>query len=195
MFPAMALVMYLRPAEYAPAPNDSSLSRGCRGKARMQPATGCPADQPHSPTAATPGPHQSWASCWSQQAWHTYLSIAAALSAGPAPLSFALLTVNEDVQRTRSSERGPQLVRRCQRRIGSHRCCCRPRPPLLADRTTVKARGGFPTEHAALKCLYLLTQSLDPTGKGQARWTMRSKPALNACAITLADRWSTLETY
>ena len=37
----------------------------------------------------------------------------------------------------------------------------------------VKARGHFPSEQAALKCLYLVTRSLDPTGKGQARWITR----------------------
>ncbi len=62
-------------------------------------------------------------------------------------------------------------------------------------RRAVKARGHFPTEQAAMKCLYLVTRSLDPTGKGRARWTMRWKPALNAFAITFADRWPTPETY
>ena len=33
-------------------------------------------------------------------------------------------------------------------------------------RRAVKARGHFPTEQAALKCLYLVTRSLDPTGRG-----------------------------
>ena len=42
-------------------------------------------------------------------------------------------------------------------------------------RRAVKARGHFPTELAALKCLYLVTRSLDPTGTGQVRWTMRWK--------------------
>ncbi len=37
-------------------------------------------------------------------------------------------------------------------------------------RRAVKARGHFPTEQAALKCLYLVTRSLDPTGQGRARW-------------------------
>jgi transposase-like protein len=55
-------------------------------------------------------------------------------------------------------------------------------------RRAVKARGHFPTEQAALKCLYLVTRSLDPTGKGRARWAMRWKPALNAFAITFAGR-------
>ncbi len=58
-----------------------------------------------------------------------------------------------------------------------------------------RARGHFPTEQAALKCLYLVTRSLDPTGRGQTRWTMRWKPALNAFAITFADRWPAAGTY
>jgi putative transposase len=62
-------------------------------------------------------------------------------------------------------------------------------------RRAVRARGHFPTEQAALKCLYLVTRSLDPTGRGQTRWTMRWKPALNAFAITFADRWPAAETY
>jgi hypothetical protein len=44
-------------------------------------------------------------------------------------------------------------------------------------------------------CLYLVTRSLDPTGQGRARWTMRWKPALNAFAITFADRFPAAETY
>ena len=55
-------------------------------------------------------------------------------------------------------------------------------------RRAVKARGHFPTEQAALKCLYLVTRSLDPTGKGRAKWAVRWKPALNAFAITFAGR-------
>lgn len=31
-------------------------------------------------------------------------------------------------------------------------------------RRAVRARGHFPTEQAALKCLYLVTRSLDPPG-------------------------------
>jgi len=62
-------------------------------------------------------------------------------------------------------------------------------------RRAVRARGHFPTERAALKCLYLVTRSLDPTGQGRTRWTMRWKPALNAFAITFADRWPAAETY
>ncbi len=62
-------------------------------------------------------------------------------------------------------------------------------------RRAVRARGHFPTEQAALKCLYLVTRSLDPTGAGRARWTMRWKPALNAFAITFGDRFPAAETY
>jgi putative transposase len=62
-------------------------------------------------------------------------------------------------------------------------------------RRATKARGHFPNEQAALKCLYLVTRSLDPTGRGRARWTMRWKPALNAFAITFADRFPAAEDY
>jgi putative transposase len=62
-------------------------------------------------------------------------------------------------------------------------------------RRAIKARGHFPNELAALKCLYLVTRSLDPTGTGRARWTMRWKPALNAFAITFSDRFPAAETY
>jgi transposase-like protein len=55
-------------------------------------------------------------------------------------------------------------------------------------RRAVRARGHFPTEQAALKCLYLVTRSLDPTGRGRARWATRWKPALNAFAITFEGR-------
>jgi transposase-like protein len=55
-------------------------------------------------------------------------------------------------------------------------------------RRATRARGHFPTEQAALKCLYLTIRSLDPTGKGAARWMNRWKPALNAFAITFEGR-------
>jgi transposase-like protein len=46
-------------------------------------------------------------------------------------------------------------------------------------RRAVKARGHFPDEQAALKCVYLAIMSLGPTGAGRKRWTMRwlSRPA------------------
>jgi transposase-like protein len=62
-------------------------------------------------------------------------------------------------------------------------------------RRAVRARGHFPTEQAALKCLYLVTRSLDPTGKGATRWMVRWKPVLNAFSITFGDRWPAAETY
>lgn len=55
-------------------------------------------------------------------------------------------------------------------------------------RRAVRARGHFPNDTAALKCLYLVTRSLDPTGRGRARWATRWKPALNAFAITFQGR-------
>ncbi len=55
-------------------------------------------------------------------------------------------------------------------------------------RRAVKARGHFPTEAAALKCVYLAVMSLDPTGRGRQRWMNRWKPALNAFAIAFPDR-------
>jgi putative transposase len=62
-------------------------------------------------------------------------------------------------------------------------------------RRAVRARGHFPSEQAALKCLYLVTRSLDPTGTGRARWTMRWQPVINAFAITFSGRWPVAEAY
>ena len=55
-------------------------------------------------------------------------------------------------------------------------------------RRAVKARGHFPNEQAALKCIYLAVMSLDPTGKGRKRWITRWKAALNAFEITFEGR-------
>ena len=57
-------------------------------------------------------------------------------------------------------------------------------------RRSVKARGHFPTEQAALKHLYLVVISLDPTGRGRQRWSNRWKAALNAFDITFDGRLS-----
>src|SRR6201985_2548113 len=57
-------------------------------------------------------------------------------------------------------------------------------------RRAVNARGHFPTEQAALKCLSLALMSLDPTGKGRQRWSNRWKGALNAFDITFDGRLS-----
>lgn len=55
-------------------------------------------------------------------------------------------------------------------------------------RRAVKARGHFPNEQAALKCVYMAIMSLDPTGTGRRRWMMRWKPALNAFEIAFEGR-------
>ncbi|WP_083753588.1 IS256 family transposase [Actinosynnema sp. ALI-1.44] len=55
-------------------------------------------------------------------------------------------------------------------------------------RRAVKARGHFPNEQAALKCVYMAIMSLDPTGTGRKRWMMRWKPALNAFEIAFDGR-------
>ena len=55
-------------------------------------------------------------------------------------------------------------------------------------RRAVNARGHFPTEQAALKCIYLAVMSLDPTGKGQQRWVNRWKAPLNAFEIAFPGR-------
>src|SRR5262245_28232499 len=47
-------------------------------------------------------------------------------------------------------------------------------------RKAVRARGHFPAENAALKCVYMALMNLDPTGKGRRRWTMRWKAPLHA---------------
>jgi hypothetical protein len=52
----------------------------------------------------------------------------------------------------------------------------------------------LPDGAGALKSLYLVTRSLDPTGVGRIRWTMRWKPAINAFAITFGDRFPAAET-
>jgi putative transposase len=57
-------------------------------------------------------------------------------------------------------------------------------------RRAVRARGHFPNEQAALKCVYLAVMALDPTGRGQKRWITRWKPALNAFDITFDGRLS-----
>jgi transposase-like protein len=55
-------------------------------------------------------------------------------------------------------------------------------------RRAVRARGHFPNETAALKCVYMAVMALDPTGAGQKRWVTRWKAALNAFDITFEGR-------
>jgi putative transposase len=57
-------------------------------------------------------------------------------------------------------------------------------------RRAVNARGHFPTEQAAMKCLFMALTSLDPAGKGRKRWTNRWKAALNAFEIAFEGRLS-----
>ena len=64
----------------------------------------------------------------------------------------------------------------------------------VGDRVTTDARGA---EHLSrlLQLCEVVDPILDPTGQGRTQWTMRWKPALNAFAITFADRWPAAETY
>nr|BFE56436.1 hypothetical protein GCM10020063_009620 [Dactylosporangium thailandense] len=55
-------------------------------------------------------------------------------------------------------------------------------------RRTVRARGHFPNEQAALKCVYLAVMALDPTGAGRRRWITRWKAALNAFDLAFDGR-------
>jgi putative transposase len=55
-------------------------------------------------------------------------------------------------------------------------------------RRAVRARGHFPNEQAALKCIYMALMALDPTGTSQKRWITRWKAALNAFDITFEGR-------
>jgi len=58
-------------------------------------------------------------------------------------------------------------------------------------RRAVNACGHFPTEQAALKCVYLAIMSLDPTGKGRKRWVSRWKAPLNAFELAFPGRLTT----
>jgi putative transposase len=51
-------------------------------------------------------------------------------------------------------------------------------------RRATRARGHFPNEQAAMKCLYMVVRSIDPKGTRQERWMNRWKPALSPFAIT-----------
>ncbi|GAA2716644.1 hypothetical protein Apa02nite_100220 [Actinoplanes palleronii] len=58
----------------------------------------------------------------------------------------------------------------------------------LVATLVVRARGHFPNETAALKCVYMALMSLDPTGAGRRRWTMRWKAPLNAFQTAFEGR-------
>ncbi|MEU1307225.1 transposase, partial [Streptomyces shenzhenensis] len=57
-------------------------------------------------------------------------------------------------------------------------------------RRIVCTTNAIENEQAALKRVYMAIKSLDPTGKGQARWAMRWKTALNLFDITFDGRLS-----
>ncbi len=50
-------------------------------------------------------------------------------------------------------------------------------------RKALRARGYFPNQAAATKCVCMGLMSLDPTDKGRKRWTIRWKAPLNAFQI------------
>jgi hypothetical protein len=64
--------------------------------------------------------------------------------------------------------------------------------PLPAGRA---GPGALPDRGRRPEMPVLVTRSLDPTGVNRTRWAIRWKPALNAFAITFADRFPAAETY
>jgi hypothetical protein len=52
-------------------------------------------------------------------------------------------------------------------------------------RKAVRARGRFPNETTALKCVPMALMSLNPTGNGRKSWTMRWKAASHAVQLLL----------
>ncbi len=60
----------------------------------------------------------------------------------------------------------------------------------FADKLVSRPRGPvhFSPQVPCKPCAVFCPVSLDPTGKGQARWTMRWKTALNAFDITFGGR-------
>lgn len=71
------------------------------------------------------------------------------------------------------------------------RSSARPTPSRASTPASAKPFGPadtYPTEAAALKCVCMALMSLDPTGKGRKRWTMRWKAPLNAFQIAFEGR-------
>ncbi len=58
-------------------------------------------------------------------------------------------------------------------------------------RRGIRARGHFPTEHAAPQCHFLISWPLDPTDCGWARSVIRWMNVLDASAVTAERRRST----
>ncbi len=61
-------------------------------------------------------------------------------------------------------------------------------------RRMIYSTNAIESVNARYRRAILATRSLDPTGAGRARWTMRWKPVINAFAITFGDRWPGAET-
>lgn len=86
------------------------------------------------------------------------------------------------VPRDRAGSFEPQLVKKRQRPLGGvdEMVLSLSAKGLTHGesriRKAVRARGHFPTDQAALKCVYLAVMSLDPTGTGCKRWTMPGRP-------------------
>jgi hypothetical protein len=59
----------------------------------------------------------------------------------------------------------------------------------MMDDATIDPVAGDSIDQKELAERLLVTRSPDPTGEGRARWVIRWKPALNACAITFAGRF------
>lgn len=59
---------------------------------------------------------------------------------------------------------------------------------FLRSRKAVRVRGHFPTEQAALKCVYVAVMSLDPSSQWRACWTQGWKIALNTFDIAFNGR-------
>ena len=57
--------------------------------------------------------------------------------------------------------------------IGSSGTSCTSMSVNSRIRRAVNARGYFPNEQAALKCVYMAVMSLGPTGHGGRRWMIR----------------------
>jgi hypothetical protein len=62
------------------------------------------------------------------------------------------------------------------------------RKPELEDPQGGERPRPLPIEQAALKCVYLATMSIDPTGKGRKRWVSRWKAPLNALELAFPGR-------
>lgn len=84
--------------------------------------------------------------------------------AGPGGVEPAVRLVHERTGPLLSRTPGPFLG--CEVAICKLLCSANAIESLNArDRRAVKVRGRFPTERATLKCLYLITGSLGPTGR------------------------------